>query len=281
MQLYLHKTALFLLLYCTLVGIATPIFGQSQEKIVFVRAWDLYQADQYQASLQELQALPLSNGEGGPLTYHLLGLCQMTLDDYESAIASFNMALKKDPKAFENYFKRGQAFIALGRFDNATRDLELYLNKASKTDRKDKDFMISVAADYAYALRESGGPQKAIGYLERYRNKDERLYYLLAVYTLESSNDYQKAISYWEQALKIEPTDWHSLENIAISYYEVDDYDLAFLHIENLIKYYPNDGRGYYLKGVFLEAIGEDGDAMAWYEMAKEKGYDVDEAEGE
>jgi tetratricopeptide (TPR) repeat protein len=90
--------------------------------------------------------------------------------------------------------------------------------------------------------------------------------------------DPDKAIVYWEQALQIQPTFLPSLEDLSIEYSEVGDYNMAFYHVDKLIEYHPDYGRGYYLKGVYLQGTGEDADAELYFQLTKDKGYDEEQA---
>jgi tetratricopeptide (TPR) repeat protein len=269
------KTVVISLLTINLYLIPLIGFTQEKEQETLDRAWEFYDNHEYEACLKELENLPFDKGQPGAGPYYLLGLCKYELGDYQGSIESFGTSLKKDPKMVENYFDRGYSYWAISRYKEAAADFKMSL-KGNSGKKKDQSFINQTAANYAYCLGESGEQEEAIRYLEKYRNKNGDLLHILAYYTSEYLKDAEKAIMYWEQALQIERRHLQSLEDLSITYSEVGDYNMAFYHIEKLIEYYPDYARGYYLKGVYLEETGEDGDAERYFKLAREKGYDPD-----
>lgn len=277
MHRYLLHPINFLFLTAALCAIPPPGFGQSEEQTIVDKAWDLCDREDYAGCLKELNSLPFESGTPRAGAYYLLGRCQYEVGDYKASIESFGISLKKDPNMTEVYYDRGYAYVANLQYKEAAADFEMSLRKSSA--RKDgKSFMHHLATNYANCLGQRGEWEKALVYLEKYRNKDAGLLHVLAYLTSVHKNDHDHAILFWEQALQLEPTHVLSLENLSIEYSEVGDYNMAFYHVEKLIEYYPDHGRGYYLKAVYLEEMGEDGDAELYYQMARDKGYDPDES---
>jgi tetratricopeptide (TPR) repeat protein len=269
-------TPLVILLGSMLSFVANSAFSQSNEQTIFDRAWELYDNKDYPACLKELENLPFKEGTPGAGPYYLLGLCLYELGDYNKSIESFGRSLEIDPKMIENYYDRGYSYWANSQFKEAAADFEMSLKKNSRR-KEDKTFIHQIAANYAYCLAESGNHEGAIRYLEKYPKKDATLLHVLATIVSEFQKDNHKAIMLLEEALQINPMHISSLIDLSITYSDVGNYNMAFYHIEKLIEYYPDNGHGHYLKGVYLEETGEDSDAMLCFERAEALGYVVEE----
>lgn len=250
--------------------------AQTNEEQIVDEAFALYDSAEYEAALKKLESVSLNSPANSAYALYIRGACYYHLDNYEKALLSLNASLKKDKDIVGNHYYKGYIFLNQDRYAEAAREFGLVL----KNDPNKKgDIIQKVVLNYAYCLVETGQTEAAITYLKRYPKEDAGLLHALAFYVDKYTNDSEGAIAYWEEALKLDPRHKMSLENVSISYYELGDYNLAFFHVEKLIEFYPDYGRGYYLKGAYLEKTGEELDAIIYYTRARERGYDGEEEE--
>lgn len=258
---------LITIVFCLLTNLAE---GQKSRKKILERADDLYTAGRYEECIRKLESLH-REGRGTSASFHLMALCQKDLKNYDKAVRLFGISIRKNPKDPANYYERGYTYLNMDRYKEAATDFGKYL----KIDPKRKASLKNmVVLNYAYCLAETGAWNKAIDYLEQYREKDAMLMHALGYYYAEYMHDNEMAIHWWEETLKVEPGHKMAMENLSIAFYTIEDFNLAFLYVEKLNKTYPDYGRGYYLKALYLEYLEEEGDAVVYYQKARDSGYD-------
>ena len=259
-----------LALSAAILCLVTVSWSQPAEESVLNRAYQLYDAADYEGCLRQLNVLPLADRKAGAEVYHLLGLCQLNLEKYQESILSFGTSLAKDPKVSRVYYGRAHAFLKLQRYRESARDFEMTLKLYSGDNAT---FVNEVVSSYCYSLINSGETEKGIRYLEEHHNDDADLVHALAYYTLEYRKDPEQAMVYWELAVTLDPKHRSAMENLSISYYETGDYNMAFYYIEKLIEHHPDYGRAHYIRGACLQEIGEEADALIAFQRASELGY--------
>jgi tetratricopeptide (TPR) repeat protein len=237
---------------------------KAKDTLIINRAIDLFNQERYEKAKAEIGKLK-NRYYNEPGVLHFSAQCSYKLRRYDEAVTLYSLALGYSPQQIGIYLDRAFALMKWGKFKGASSDFAGYLIHYPD----DKE----ITGLLAYCLAEDNQVDKAINYLENYNNKDSTLLNELAIYYTEFENKNLEAIEIWKEAIERYPEFYLSLENIAITYSEIDDYENAFHFIQKLIKLKPNYGRAYYLQGHFFDDIGDSVQAEKNYKIARGKGY--------
>jgi tetratricopeptide (TPR) repeat protein len=88
-----------------------------------------------------------------------------------------------------------------------------------------------------------------------------------------NKKDYDKAISDYTQAIRLNPNYANAFNNRGVAYSNKKDYDKAISDFSEYIKLSPNEGDGYYWRGISYRRLGKNVEAQADLNNAKELGY--------
>jgi len=87
------------------------------------------------------------------------------------------------------------------------------------------------------------------------------------------SRVYDKAISDYTEAIRLNPNYANAYYNRGVAYGNKRDYDEAISDFSEYIKLSPNEGDGYYWRGISYRRLGKNVEAQADFDKAKELGY--------
>ncbi len=89
-------------------------------------------------------------------------------------------------------------------------------------------------------------------------------------YLVTQQAKYDEGLVDYNVALEVKPEHANSLENRCIIYLHKKDFAAALKDAEQLIKYYPEGGKGYYLRGFVEDKLGQMDQAIADYTKSTE-----------
>lgn len=89
-------------------------------------------------------------------------------------------------------------------------------------------------------------------------------------YLVTKLGKYDEGLEDYNIALQVKPEHANSLENRCIIYLHKKDFASALKDAEQLIKYYPAGGKGYYLRGFVEDKLGQQDQAIADYSKSTE-----------
>ncbi|MGB9730448.1 tetratricopeptide repeat protein [Calditerrivibrio nitroreducens] len=188
----------------------------------------------------------------------LTKLCE-TKKDFSCAISAMNKIIEKEPTA-ENYYKRGLYYYNLELKPNALRDFEASL-------KLEKNFMPMLMISEIYI--QDNNTDLAIKYLEDAVKEKAGLvipeYRLAELYRVKG--DFQKSVKYFEMiADKVSDREkLYVYKQIAGIYFELKDYDSAFVWFSRLNEVDKNDQLSYYYLGVISELKKDFQQAVKYY----------------
>jgi serine/threonine protein kinase/Tfp pilus assembly protein PilF len=181
------------------------------------------------------------------------GLVLMQLKRYPEAILAFSEALKLEPEKASLYNYRGQVFVASHEKDSALSDFsqalscqptyaEAYLNRANLYRELQKEAEALKDFDKAIELE----PQNPLFY----ENRGE--FYLL-LYKKDLHKEYQKnAFKDFQKIYQLQPQRTAITYTLAQIKYELEDLEESFQYIEIYLLAYPQDSKGYVLRGLYF-----------------------------
>ncbi|MBD2542408.1 MULTISPECIES: serine protease [Planktothricoides] len=179
---------------------------------------------------------------------------QYNRQDYESAIASYNQAIRINPELALAYNNRGAAYADQGKLDQAIADY----NQAIRINPEDADAYNNRGAAYA----DQGKLDQAIAdfnqairinpnYADAYHNRSV---------AYEKQGKLDQAIADYNQAIRINPEDADAYNNRGLAYYRQGKLDRAIADFNEAIRInseyaeaYNNRGLAYYRQGKLPE----------------------------
>ena len=178
--------------------------------------------------------------------HYILGLAQLGLEDYESALASQSRALdiSREQELGNNFGaavleSRGEINLRLEEYDRAYEDLSKAL--------------------------QLGGPSVSV--------------YMLRAQVSYSRERYDEAAADYVLAIQVDPNSAHLYNNLADSRMLAGNLELALQNIETALLLDPDFATAHYTKGEILEKLGRLDDASESFDNAAELGFTLDSAE--
>lgn len=255
-------------------------------------------------ALSELESFQLQmrlSSKMNYLTLFTLGMVEYAAEDWESAIARFDMALlqvndvlKSPDSAFTFFFKgnshvyNGQYRKAIGAYNaalNISLDHEALNNKGYALRELGKyeeavaayDMALSIKSDYyealnnkGLALHDLGKCEEAIVVYNMALEAKPTLYE--ALYNkgnmLYELGRYEEAIVTYDMALEVEPKSYEVLYNKAYVLHEIGRYREAIATYTAALKTNPDSHEAFYNKGNALYELGKHKQAIAAYTAA-------------
>ena len=112
---------------------ATALNGAPQDKEVQMKAGRfMLQGERFELAEKAFKSV-ISNNPFDPAGYEALGQVYLSQDNPQGALEQFNAALEKNPAFYPAKLNRAKAFKALGKTDEARRDLEEIVEKHGKS----------------------------------------------------------------------------------------------------------------------------------------------------
>ena len=100
--------------------IGTSLLGQTSDDVL-KQAQELYDNGEYQKVVHLLQPLDETNNKGE--VEMLMGDAEHKMEYFDMAIRHYQEAEKAGLKTSDLYFHRGAAYISIGNYSKATKDL--------------------------------------------------------------------------------------------------------------------------------------------------------------
>lgn len=247
-SLNLYKRGLF---SDALVALNRGMTSDSSKSDYFLlRAKINYKLGKYDASISDCyQALEIEPNK--PEVYFLRGqLCQVT-KSYGGAILFFGKTLKfsqDDILTYQSYYNRGNAYLDLGKYNEAYTDL----SEAFNMRQDDVGLLYSIAQTY-YKLGKSAD---ALTIIEKIVSLEERFgqAYELRGRIAIDNKQYAEALVDLEKFGKINPTEPKAFNLLAETYLNLKEYDKALFNINTCINLQPANPDSYRVKGLIYLA---------------------------
>jgi len=158
----------------------------------------------------------------------------------------------------EAYYKLGIAYLS----DNKVQQAFVEFHRAYELNPHKKEILNAIGIVYLLHLEET---DKAIEYFERAVKEDPLYSEALnnLGYALEKKDDFGKAITFYRKALSnpLYPTAEKAYINMGNSYYRLGNFDAALQSYKEAIKRAPGLALAYWRLALCLNAMGRYGDA--------------------
>lgn len=218
--------------------------------------------------------------------YFYRGVAKFYLDDYSGTILDCSEAIRRNPYFSSSYELRGLAHINLNRFSEAVSDyrqatdlspdnrslwhnLALCYIELDSLDHADSvtDVIIKKWSRFAdgYNIKAQVQLQKkdtltAETFIDKALEADQYNVNALNVKAgiLMCHEQYEDAIKYYTESLRLNPKQAGNLINRALCYYHLNKYRDAMDDYDQAINLEPNNFIGHYNRGLLRANVGED-----------------------
>lgn len=239
--------------------IGANLFGQTSGDVL-IRAQELYEKGEYQLVIDILRPIDDDNNKGE--IKMLMADSEHKMEYFDMAIKYYNEAEKAGLKTVDLYFHRGAAYISVGNYNKATKDLtkaiesepenaELYFYRGyayTEMDKSEKamaDYSSAILhkPDYAEAYYNRGAVKIDLGLLDQGGEDLEEALEIggenlpdvgfnLAIIAYEKE-DYEKAIELFENLLETDD----AVQTVD-AYYYLAECNYRLDKIENACRYF-------------------------------------------
>ena len=239
--------------------IGANLFGQTSGDVL-IRAQELYEKGEYQLVIDILRPIDDDNNKGE--IKMLMADAEHKMEYFDMAIKYYNEAEKAGLKTVDLYFHRGAAYISVGNYNKATKDLtkaiesepenaELYFYRGyayTEMDKSEKamaDYSSAILhkPDYAEAYYNRGAVKIDLGLLDQGGEDLEEALEIggenlpdvgfnLAIIAYEKE-DYEKAIELFENLLETDD----AVQTVD-AYYYLAECNYRLDKIENACRYF-------------------------------------------
>lgn len=170
-------------------------------------------------------------------------------DDWDKAIAEYDIAIRLDPTYADAFGNRGGAYAEKSDYDHALADLTEALRLNPKL-----EFAL---ANRAVVLSQQGKNDAAIVDLDQLTRLNPRnpLSYLTRAPILMERGQFDRAIAELNKGLELDPKNTDGLTNRAVAYHELKQEDRAAADFAAAIKSAPARSNAYLIRGEFYEDL--------------------------
>lgn len=190
------------------------------------------------------------------VAWYNLGIAQRKSGDNLAAVTSNSKTIELDPTFYQAHINRGCAYLDLMQYEMAITDFNAAIKlgeiPAAYTDRGIayyylKNYQLAIA-DFKHSISLFPFDPNTFSFL---------------AYADFDAGRYQDAINAAEESYQLDPTyDAHKLFEIqARSYYALGNYDQALMYIDMSMNA-REDQLGYYYRGIILQAVGRNKEAI-------------------
>jgi tetratricopeptide (TPR) repeat protein len=240
----------------------------NQSLVYFYRGTGYLQKGEYNLALADFtQTIKLYPNFAE--AYNNRGLIYLTTGKYDQAIADFTQAIKLHPNFAEAHNNRGIIYLTTGKYDQAIADF----NQTLKLLPKDKDAVRTLHPNDSQLKKMSSDwsnlahPVNVVNVLVL--DMDDYIVYNNRGMAFLSKSDYDRAITDFNQAIKLQPDRAFAYFNRSSVYFFKKDYDHSLVDLNQVIKLQPDfalaylkRGSTYYFKGDFDRALADINQAI-------------------
>lgn len=188
--------------YDSALNICEIILAKDSLNLTFLKlkAFAYYQSDRKEEAARNY-AMAVSLGDSSVLTYKRLGLSLIEMEEYDSAVNTLDLALKKDTSDYELYVSMG---TAMARTLEKTQSLK-YFDRALNLMEPDTSVVAFILENKANVIRETLSYPLALDlFLQVNELKPGIPRILYAIGDLYmAQEDYEKSIPYFEEIIRI------------------------------------------------------------------------------
>lgn len=205
-----------------------------------------------------------------PLLHHFRGAFLTTIQEFNSAIMSYNRALKYaeiDSVKFLIIANRATPKIRIRQFESAYDDLMM----AYAFDSTE----IAVLVNLSVVCDEVGKGDQTLMYLNKALEQDSTFWPIYANigYKHQEMGQHEKAIEYYNIVLKNDPNEALGYSNRAFNYYKTGEIKKALKDIDKSIKLYPENSYAYKVRALIYLEMKENKKACEDIQTALDRGY--------
>jgi tetratricopeptide (TPR) repeat protein len=193
---------------------------------------------------------------------HLLALVQTLLGKKETAIASFDRALKLRPNYAEALSNRGLTLYELGRFEEALVSFEDALNAERNHAEAllNRGLTLHKLNRFEEALASFAGALAVRpNYIEALRNRGT---------VLRELKRYGEALASFEQALRARPDSAETLSNLGVTLHEMKMFDLALTSYDRALRMRPDYAEALTNRGITMLELKLFDEALESFDRA-------------
>jgi tetratricopeptide (TPR) repeat protein len=231
------------------------------------RGYSYYMMNNYDLAIADFnQAINLDINYA--ISYHNRGSIYDSKGDYDRAITDFNQAIRLEPNKAISYSGRGLAYSNKGEQDKAITDL----NRAIQLD---PNFAMAYH-NRAFAYFGKGNHDQVIADTSQSIRLDPNYapaYFLRGISYSLGMNDYNRAITDFEAATRIDPNDVgikevlsETLFKRAFDYIKRGDFDRTIVDLNEAIRLNPNYVLAYFARGTAYVNKGDFDRAITNFE---------------
>lgn len=193
--------------------------------------------------------LAIQNGFDVAQVYYCRAIVKTIKKKYDDAIQDFNICIMKDPSNAYYYYERGCIKLEKNDYDGALQDF----TKARNAGMIDNDVIVNLS----YCMIELGDYDTAIKLLKNNKSnpQDVRLINNTGVVFLKK-DDLKTALLEFGNAIKIDKSNYKTLNNIAIAQFKVKNYKIANEALNLAIGSNSKIPELYYNRGSLNESTG-------------------------
>ncbi|MDF3821540.1 tetratricopeptide repeat protein [Leptospira sp. 96542] len=195
------------------------------------------------------------------------GIQYNKIGKFREAIIEFNSAIRTDPNYADAYYNRGNSHRALGEHENAIKS---YTEAIGQNPRFSLAYMnraleYQSIKNYPEALKDIEDAIKLNpNFHDNHYNKG---------IIFDDLNRYEESLVCYERAYELEKSNTDALMNASLAALNANKFITANKYAEHYIERFPNDYRGYYLRGITRLKIGNKDQGCEDLSKAKSFGY--------
>jgi len=192
------------------------------------------------------------------------GFVLLNLVRYEEALSSFDKAIEIQPKDDKNWLYRGYALEELGRYEEALASFDKAIEIQPKDDQ-----------NWLYqgdALRYLGRSQEAIDSYKKALEINPESYsaWNLLGFSLYKLSRYKEAVEQYDKALQIRPDYYYAWINRGNALEKIKLYEEAISSFDRALEIQPDSNRAWRFRASLLEDLGHYEEALKSYRKMSE-----------
>jgi len=206
------------------------------------------------------------------------------MDKFEEAISFFDKVLEIEPNHVEALAKKGDALVNLGKFEQAVQYFDkLFTIAPYHSDEEGRfyiDKLIELEPTHVEALYKRGKSlaifsnllDKAISYFDRALEIEPNRPDIMSSKgeALLSSDKFEEAISYFDRALEIDPGNLNAIRGKGQALAELNEFEEAHSYLDRALEAQPNDDETLIRKGDAFRIEGNYDQAYQYLHKALE-----------